>query len=50
MNLVFSLEGQEGCKFATNISYGFDCTKLFFGLKKTGLVHIKTRLCLQSHQ
>ena len=24
MTLVFSLEGQEGCKVVTNILYGFD--------------------------
>ena len=25
MTLVFGLEGQEGCKVAANILYGFDC-------------------------
>ena len=27
MTLVFGLEGQEGCKVAANILYGFDCMK-----------------------
>ena len=29
MTLVFGLEGQEGCKVAANILYGFDCIEKF---------------------
>ena len=34
MTLVYGLEGQEGCKVAANILYGFDCSRLRNGFGK----------------